>query len=126
MVLTRTFTQTHILRQDLDVCVQLVVAYFAYLRWAVTVPHGGGHSAPAGPAALPPHGPRPPLSVQALREGTERHTLPLVAPLAKTGGEFEFGCYARASKRDGQTDKNIRALLSSSYQLSINVCFHAH
>lgn len=71
-------------------CVQLAVAYFAYLRWAVTVPHGGGHTAPAGPAALPPHRPRPPLSVQALREGPERHALPLVAPLAegdKQGGE---------------------------------------
>ena len=49
-----TFTQTHTWRQDLDVCVQLAVAYFAYLRWAVTVPHGGGHTAPTGPAALPP------------------------------------------------------------------------
>lgn len=126
MALTLTFTQTHTLRQDLDVCVQLAVAYFAYLRWAVTVPHGGGHSTPAGPAALPPRGPRSPVSVQALREGTERHTLPLVAPLAKTGGEFEFGCYTSASKRDGQTDKNIRALFSSSYQLNINVCFCAH
>lgn len=68
-------------------CVQLAVAYFAYLRWAVTVPHGGGHSAPAGPAALPPRGPRPPVSVQALGEGSERHTLPLVAPLAKKQAE---------------------------------------
>lgn len=73
-------------------CVQLAVAYFAYLRWAVTVPHGGGHSAPAGPAALPPGGPGPPVSVQALREGAERHALPLVAPLAKTGREFGFSC----------------------------------
>lgn len=64
-------------------CVQLAVAYFAYLRWAVTVPHGGGHSAPAGPAALPPRGPGAPVSVQALGEGPVRHALPLVAPLAK-------------------------------------------
>lgn len=63
-------------------CVQLAVAYFAYLRWAVTVPHGGGHTAPTGPAALPPHGPGSPASVHTLRPGTERHTLPLVAPLA--------------------------------------------
>lgn len=66
-------------------CVQLAVAYFAYLRWAVTVPHGGGYTAPTGPAALPPHGPGPPASVHTLRPGTERNALPLVAPL--TGEE---------------------------------------
>lgn len=123
--LTLTFTQTHTLRQDLHVCVPLALAYFAYLRWAVTVPHGGRHSAPAGPAALPPRGPRPPVSVQALREGAERHTFPLVAPLARTGGEFEFGSYMRASQRDRQTDRNRRTLFSSSYQLDINVYFCA-
>ena len=64
-------------------CVQLGVAYFAYLRWAVTVSHRRRHSAPAGSAALPPRGPRAPVSVQVLREGTEHHTLALVAPLAK-------------------------------------------
>ena len=63
-------------------CVQLAVAYFAYLRWAVTVPHGGGYTAPTGPAALPPYRPGPPASVHTLRPGTERYTLPLVAPLA--------------------------------------------
>lgn len=79
---TCTFTQkTHTWRRDLDVCVRLAVAYFAYLRWAVTVPHGGGYTAPTGPAALPPHGPGPPASVLALRPGTERHALALVAPL---------------------------------------------
>ncbi len=80
---TYTHTQTHTCRQDLDVCVQLAVAYFAYLRWAVTVPHGGGYTAPTGPAALPPHGPGSPASVHTLRPGTKRHTLPLVAPLAR-------------------------------------------
>lgn len=70
-------------------CVQLAVAYFAYLRWAVTVPHGGGYTAPTGPAALPPHGPGPPASVHTLRPGTERHTLPLVAPLAEGGAETQ-------------------------------------
>lgn len=64
-------------------CVQLAVAYFAYLRWAVTVPHGGGYTAPTGPAALPPRRPGPPASVHTLRPGTERNTLPLVAPLAR-------------------------------------------
>lgn len=63
-------------------CVQLAVAYFAYLRWAVTVPHGGGHTSPTGPAALPPHRPGPPASVHTLRPGPERDTFPLVAPLA--------------------------------------------
>lgn len=81
-------------------CVQFAVAYFAYLRWAVTVPHGGGHTAPAGPAALPPHGPRPPVAVQALREGPELHALPLVAPLAKgdkQGGESRLISAGQAS-----------------------------
>lgn len=64
-------------------CVQLAVAYFAYLRWAVTVPHGGRYAAPTGPAALPPQGPGPPASVHALRPGTERSTFPLVAPLTR-------------------------------------------
>lgn len=64
-------------------CVQLAVAYFAYLRWAVTVPHGGGYTAPTGPAALPPHRPWTPASVRALRPGTERHALPLIAPLTR-------------------------------------------
>jgi len=80
------------------VCVQLAVAYFAYLRWAVTVPHGGGYTAPTGPAALPPHGPRPPASVHTLRPGAERNTLPLVAPLSEeeqkhTHTEGETGYY---------------------------------
>lgn len=64
-------------------CVQLAVAYFAYLRWAVTVPHGGRHTAPTGPAALPPHRPGPPSSVQTLRPGAKGDALPLIAPLAR-------------------------------------------
>lgn len=71
--------------QDLDVCVQLAVAYFAYLRWAVTVPGGGGYTAPTGPAALPPHGPWPPSSILTLRPGAERNTVPLVTPLCREG-----------------------------------------
>lgn len=76
-----THTKTHTWRRDLDACVQLAVAYFAYLRWAVTVPHGGGHSTPTGPAALAPHGPGSPAAVHTLGPGAERHTLSLVAPL---------------------------------------------
>ncbi len=77
-------------------CVQLAVAYFAYLRWAVTVPHGGGYTAPTGPAALPPHGPGSPASVHTLRPGTKCHTLPLVAPLAREEKRYKgyFGYYA--------------------------------
>lgn len=71
-------------------CVQLAVAYFAYLRWAVTVPRRGGHTAPTGPAALPPRGPRPPASIHALRPGTERHALPLVAPLGRRGRNIRY------------------------------------
>lgn len=74
-------------------CVQLAVAYFAYLRWAVTVPHGGGYTAPTGPAALPPNGPWPPASIHTLRPGTKRNTFPLVAPL---GGEKQK--YAQSGK----------------------------
>lgn len=91
-------------------CVQFAVAYFAYLRWAVTVPHGGGHTAPAGPAALPPHRPRPPVAVQALREGPERHTLPLVAPLAKeTSREQRAGSF--------QPDNNTQASFQMNSRL---------
>lgn len=79
--LTHTHTKSHTWRRDLDACVQLAVAYFAYLRWAVTVPHGGGHSAPTGPAALAPHGPGPPAAVHTLGPGAERYALSLVAPL---------------------------------------------
>lgn len=78
------YTQTHTCSQDLDVCVfSLLWLTFAYLRWAVTVPHGGRNSTPTGPAALSPHGPGPPSSIHTLRPGAECNTLPMKAPLVK-------------------------------------------
>lgn len=82
-------------------CVQLAVAYFAYLRWAVTVPHGGGYTAPTGPAALPPRGPGPPASVHTLRPGTEGDALPLIAPLVREKRRH------RNKRRKGATELNI-------------------
>lgn len=89
-------------------CVQLAVAYFAYLRWAVTVPHGGGYTAPTGPAALPPCRPGPPASVHTLRPGTKRDALPLIAPLA---GEKQ-----KQTQREGEVVVIMQQRLIISFQ----------
>lgn len=64
--------------------ISFVLAYFAYLRWAVTVSHGRGDAAAAGTAALAPGGPWSPASIHALRPRPKRHTLALIAPLIHT------------------------------------------
>ena len=89
---------------------QLAMAYFAYLRWAVTESHGGGDPPTTRPTALPPHGPGAPASVHALGPRPERHAVPLVAPLQEewgreTGTEGQGGREERKIVRTKERDR---------------------